>query len=93
MIQTKCRSISETLLIKIDGKRVYDDLEFDEEQREYRKHTQQRLLGIHKHIIETMKKIYEVFKNDSIEVIMFLELYLLSLISFACSNSCAKKCI
>ena len=87
LIQNKCRSISETLLIKIDGKRVYDDLDFDEEQREYRKHTQQRLLGIHEHIIETMKKIYEVFKNDNMEVIIFLELYFLSLTSFACNDS------
>ena len=31
-ISKDCKKISEMLLIKIDGKRVYDNLEFEEEQ-------------------------------------------------------------
>lgn len=31
-ISTNCKKISEMLLVKIDGKRVYDNLEFEDEQ-------------------------------------------------------------
>jgi len=31
-ISKNCKKISEMLLVKIDGKRVYDNLEFEEEQ-------------------------------------------------------------
>ena len=31
-IAANCRTISEMLLIRIDGKRVYDNLEFEDEQ-------------------------------------------------------------
>ena len=31
-ISRDCKKISEMLLVKIDGKRVYDNLEFEEEQ-------------------------------------------------------------
>lgn len=32
IISRNCKKISEMLLVKIDGKRVYDNLEFEEEQ-------------------------------------------------------------
>lgn len=67
-IMANCRKLSEMLLIKIDGKRVYDDLDFDEEQKEHRNATQDRLKAVHYEIVQTMCKIYEVFKNDSHEV-------------------------
>ncbi|XP_066933177.1 dynein axonemal heavy chain 2-like [Clytia hemisphaerica] len=67
-IMKKCRSISEALLIKIDPKRVYDDLDFDEEQRVHRKAVQTRLQSIHESIVVLMRRIYEVFKNDSHEI-------------------------
>ena len=31
-ISKNCKKISEMLLVKIDGKRVYDNLEFEDEQ-------------------------------------------------------------
>ena len=31
-IQSNCKNISELLLVKIDGKKVYENLEFDEDQ-------------------------------------------------------------
>ena len=65
----KCRSISELLLVKIDGKRVYDNLEFDEEQRKHRHSVQSRLQFMHNEIVTTMKKTYEVFQKDGLEVI------------------------
>ena len=34
-ISKNCKKISEMLLVKIDGKRVYDNLEFEEEQVNY----------------------------------------------------------
>ena len=36
-ISKNCKKISEMLLVKIDGKRVYDNLEFEEEQVNHEK--------------------------------------------------------
>ena len=36
-ISKNCKKISEMLLVKIDGKRVYDNLEFEEEQVKLKK--------------------------------------------------------
>ena len=36
-ISKNCKKISEMLLVKIDGKRVYDNLEFEEEQVNHKK--------------------------------------------------------
>ena len=67
-IMKKCCAISEALLVKVDGKRVYDDLDFDEEQIAHRKVVQNKLRTTHESIVFLMRKIYEVFKNDSHEV-------------------------
>jgi len=67
-IMNKCRAISEAMLITVDPKRVYDDLDFDVEQSEHRAVVQGRLRNIHESIVYLMQKIYEVFKNDSHEV-------------------------
>lgn len=56
----------------MDSKRVYDDLDFDQEQHDHREAVQSRLGKIHQGIVFLMQKIYEVFKNDSHEVYLFL---------------------
>lgn len=58
-IGTSCRKISEMLLVKLDGKRVYDGNEFEEEQYNHRQATQKRIQQMHVGIVATMRKIFE----------------------------------
>uniref|UniRef100_A0A8C8SM12 Dynein axonemal heavy chain 2 n=1 Tax=Pelusios castaneus TaxID=367368 RepID=A0A8C8SM12_9SAUR len=67
-IARSAQQISEALLVRITGKRVYNDLEFEEDQREHRAWVQQKLLAVHEEVINIMWQTYEVFKHDSAEV-------------------------
>lgn len=64
----RAQEISETLLVRISGKRVYRDLEFEEDQREHRAAVQQKLMSLHQDVVAIMTNSYEVFKNDGPEV-------------------------
>lgn len=64
----RAQEISETLLVRISGRRVYRDLEFEEDQREHRAAVQQKLMGLHQDVVAIMTNSYEVFKNDGPEV-------------------------
>ncbi|XP_048588102.1 dynein axonemal heavy chain 2 isoform X2 [Nematostella vectensis] len=68
VISKNCIKISEMLLVKIDSKRVYDNLEFEEEQKKHMGLVQTRLQVAHVEIVGTMKNTHEVFKNDGQEV-------------------------
>ena len=59
-IGSSCRKISEMLLVKLDGKRVYDGSEFEVEQYNHRQSTQKKIKEMHLGIISTMRKIFEV---------------------------------
>ena len=67
-ISRDCKRVSETLLVKIDGKRVYEDLEFEEDQQRHRNNAQKHLQIIHEEIVNIMRRTYEVFKTDGQEV-------------------------
>lgn len=64
----RAQEMSETLLVRISGKRVYRDLEFEEDQREHRAAVQQKLMSLHQNVVTIMANSYEVFKNDGPEV-------------------------
>ncbi|XP_044939242.1 dynein axonemal heavy chain 2 isoform X7 [Mustela putorius furo] len=64
----RAQEISETLLVRISGKRVYRDLEFEEDQREHRAAVLQKLQHLHQDVVAIMTNSYEVFKNDSLEI-------------------------
>ncbi|XP_063098621.1 dynein axonemal heavy chain 2 isoform X6 [Cavia porcellus] len=64
----RAQEISETLLVRISGKRVYRDLEFEEDQREHREAVQQKLMKLHQDVVNIMTNSYEVFKNDGAEI-------------------------
>ncbi|XP_038624757.1 dynein heavy chain 2, axonemal [Tachyglossus aculeatus] len=64
----RAQEISETLLVSINAKRVFQDLEFEEDQRAHRAVIQKKLLGLHHEIVDIMQETYEVFKNDSPEI-------------------------
>ena len=67
-ISQKCVNISDMILVKIDPRKVYENLEFDEEQERHRSSIQKRLRQLHDEIVSTMKRTYEVFKSDGAEV-------------------------
>ena len=67
-ISRTCKNISETLLVKIDGKKIYENLEFEEDQKHHRTAMQSKLREMHDHIIRTMRDTYQVFKTDGNEV-------------------------
>ncbi|XP_021031708.1 dynein heavy chain 2, axonemal [Mus caroli] len=64
----KAQEMSELLLVRITGKQVYRDLEFEEAQREHRMTTQQKLVKLHQDVVNIMTNSYEVFKNDGPEI-------------------------
>ncbi|XP_071951094.1 dynein axonemal heavy chain 2-like isoform X2 [Antedon mediterranea] len=67
-ISRNCQMISEMLLVRIDNKRIYEGMEFDDEQRRHRLNIQKRLQTMHESILNIMKHTYEVFRNDGVEV-------------------------
>ncbi|KAL8177106.1 UNVERIFIED_CONTAM: hypothetical protein K2H54_042125 [Gekko kuhli] len=67
-IAQRAQQMSEALLVRITGKKVYNDLEFEEDQKEHRASAQQKLIGIHEECIAIMRQTYEVFKHDGPEV-------------------------
>ncbi|XP_048653960.1 dynein axonemal heavy chain 2 isoform X2 [Marmota marmota marmota] len=64
----RAQEMSETLLVRISGKRVYRDLEFEEDQKEHRAAIQQKLMSLHEDVVAIMTNSYEVFKNDGPEI-------------------------
>nr|KAG5688710.1 hypothetical protein BaRGS_029536 [Batillaria attramentaria] len=68
LISSHCVKISETLLVRIDSKVVYEDLKFDEDQARHRENVQKRLKQTHEDIITGMRQTYTVFQNDGAEV-------------------------
>ncbi|EDV25795.1 uncharacterized protein TRIADDRAFT_23475 [Trichoplax adhaerens] len=67
-ISDQCKRISELLLVRVDKKRVYDDLDFDEDQAQHRLIVERKLRQIHHGIVEKMEQVYEVFKGDGTDV-------------------------
>uniref|UniRef100_F7E952 Dynein axonemal heavy chain 2 n=1 Tax=Callithrix jacchus TaxID=9483 RepID=F7E952_CALJA len=75
----RAQEMSETLLVRISGKRVYRDLEFEEDQRQHRAAVQQKLMSLHQDVVTIMTNSYEVFKNDGPEIQQQWMLYMIRL--------------
>ncbi|XP_036403568.1 dynein heavy chain 2, axonemal [Megalops cyprinoides] len=67
-ISRSCCQISEMLLVRVDGKMVYQDLEFQEDQHAHQESQLQRLRSAHQDIVSVMARIYETFRSDGPEV-------------------------
>ncbi|XP_070711337.1 dynein axonemal heavy chain 2 [Pempheris klunzingeri] len=67
-ISNLCRQISETLLVRLDGKTVYRNLEFENDQMAHQKSQLQILRSAHQHIVDIMTRIHNTFSNDGPEV-------------------------
>ncbi|XP_040887758.1 dynein heavy chain 2, axonemal [Toxotes jaculatrix] len=67
-ISNLCRHIGETLLVRLDGKTVYRNLEFEDDQKDHRQRHLQILRAAHQDIVDIMTRIYNTFSNDGPEV-------------------------
>lgn len=56
-ITRNCKTISESLLVKIKKKRMYKGTEFEKKQGEYRLVMQKKLVDAHKEIQEIINKV------------------------------------
>lgn len=63
-----CEQISELLLVHVDGKMVYGDLEFQEDQQSHQRSQLLRLQNAHQDIIKIMARVYGTFHLDGPEV-------------------------
>lgn len=59
-----CKKISEHLLLKVDSKRIFENLEFEEDQLRHRKNTSVVLSEYYETIEYTLKTTHEIFKKD-----------------------------
>jgi dynein heavy chain len=59
-----CKKISECLLVKIDTRRIFENLEFEEDQMKHRKQVSVQLSEYYDAIEVTLKTTYEVFRRD-----------------------------
>ncbi|KAM4540607.1 dynein axonemal heavy chain 2-like [Fundulus diaphanus] len=67
-ISNLCRKISETLLVKIDGKTVYRNLEFEDDQKAHQQSRLQTLRSTHQEIVHILTQSHSIFANDGAEV-------------------------
>ncbi|XP_061921125.1 dynein axonemal heavy chain 2 [Entelurus aequoreus] len=63
-----CRQISETLLVRLDGKTLYRNWEFETDQRTHRQRQQEELRSALQHIVDIMTYIHNTFSKDGPEV-------------------------
>ncbi|XP_056156824.1 dynein axonemal heavy chain 2 [Lampris incognitus] len=63
-----CQQISEALLFRVDGKTVFRDLEFDNNQKAHQQRQLQKLCSAHREIVEIMTHVYDTFCSAGPEV-------------------------
>ncbi|KAL0970220.1 hypothetical protein UPYG_G00238880 [Umbra pygmaea] len=63
-----CAVVSELLLVRVDGKTVYRDLEFERDQQAHRQAQLQKIQAAHQDIVATLSRVYQTFRNDGPEV-------------------------
>ncbi|XP_053341025.1 dynein axonemal heavy chain 2 [Clarias gariepinus] len=67
-ISQRCSEISELLLVHVDGRTVYKDLEFEQYQLEHQQSRLRRLKTAHQDVVEILSRIYSTFRNDGPKV-------------------------
>jgi dynein heavy chain len=58
-----CKKISEQLLVKVDSRKICEDLEFEELQSKHRKQVSVHLSELYEAIENTLKSTHEIFKK------------------------------
>ncbi|XP_030578556.1 dynein heavy chain 2, axonemal [Archocentrus centrarchus] len=67
-ISNHCQKISEALLVKLDGKTVYRNLEFEDDQNAHQQSRLQVLHSAHQDVVSIMTQIHDTLANDGPEV-------------------------
>lgn len=67
-VSKHCGEISELLLVRVDGRTVYRDLEFEGDQQVHQQSQLLRIKAAHQDIVNIMSRVYETFRNDGPEV-------------------------
>ena len=68
VIASKCRTISESLLIDINSKKVYEELQFKDEQLAHKERIAQKLYDLYHGITIIMRQQFVVFQKDGSDV-------------------------
>ncbi|CAF1579491.1 unnamed protein product, partial [Adineta steineri] len=63
-----CKKISETLLVKIDTRKIFENLEFEEYQRQYRKVASEQIKEYYHEIQRKINETYQLFARDPSDV-------------------------
>jgi dynein heavy chain, axonemal len=63
------KKISENLLVKIDTKKIFENLEFEYDQEKHRKQVSANLTELYDSIESTLKLTYEIFRKDESEAV------------------------
>nr|XP_055054184.1 LOW QUALITY PROTEIN: dynein axonemal heavy chain 2 [Misgurnus anguillicaudatus] len=63
-----CAEISDLLLVRVDGKIVYGDLEFQEDQKKHQHSQLLRLQAAHQDMVNILARVYMTFQTDGPEV-------------------------
>ncbi|XP_063042411.1 dynein axonemal heavy chain 2 [Engraulis encrasicolus] len=63
-----CMTLSELLLVRVDGRTVYREAEFEQDQLQHRQTQLARLKEAHQDIVAIMARVYETFRLDGPEV-------------------------
>ncbi|XP_054656624.1 dynein axonemal heavy chain 2 [Dunckerocampus dactyliophorus] len=63
-----CRQMSETLLVRLDGKTLYRNWEFENDQQTHRQRQQDQLRSALQRIVDIMTYIHNTFSKDGPEV-------------------------
>ncbi|XP_035375794.1 dynein heavy chain 2, axonemal [Electrophorus electricus] len=67
-ISKHCAEMRELLLVRVDGRTVYRDLEFEEDQQSHQQSQLLRLQAEHHDIVSILNRVYETFRTDGPEV-------------------------
>ena len=62
-----CKRISELLLVKIDTRKIFENLEFEVDQMRHRRAISDNLSDLYESIEITLKQTHEIFKKDDSE--------------------------
>ncbi|KAF5399982.1 Dynein heavy chain [Paragonimus heterotremus] len=70
-IKENCEQIAQTLLIRLEPNRVYENTEFDDCQCAHREITKTKLLELHDGIVQKMREVKETFVSESADIQMY----------------------
>ncbi|TPX53528.1 hypothetical protein SeMB42_g00716 [Synchytrium endobioticum] len=68
-IRLNCKLIAETLLWRVESKRIYESSEFSAAQDQHRVIVREKLKSAHESIKQTLLSVFEFFRNDGREVL------------------------